>query len=239
MKIFFIRKNSLYKILVITLILILGFTIVSVFVDRKAKETFKDNEDVYYMGNVENNTIAFACNVDWGNELIEPMLDIFEKNNIKITFFVTGRWASNNKELLKNIYNQGHEIGNHGYVHRDYSKLGYDDNKLEILKTDKVIKETLDIKANLFAPPSGAYNDYTVKAARDLNYKVIMWSIDTIDWREDSTSEKIFNRVVSKSHSSAIVLMHPKAETVKSLPNIISTLMEDGYEIGRVSDIIK
>ncbi len=66
-----------------------------------------------------------------------------------------------------------------------------------------------------------------------------MWSIDTIDWRNDSTKEKIIERVISKSHNSAIVLMHPKRETIKALPVIIETLKKEGYKIGRISDIIK
>lgn len=205
----------------------------------KAKETFKNIDDVFYKGNIDEKVIAFTCNIDWGNEYIPPMLEIFEDNNIKITFFVTGRWAEQNGDLLKEIYNHGHEIGNHGYLHRDYSLLSYELNKQEIFKTDKLIRELINFKSKYFAPPSGAYNDDTVVAAKELNYKVIMWSIDTIDWRKDSTSDKIINRVVSKANNSAIVLMHPKEETIKALPTIIKSLEEQGYKIGTVSDVIE
>lgn len=235
MFVFIIKKKMLILFL---LFLIIIFALFGLFVFRnKATETF--NTDVYYKGNVDEKIIAFACNVDWGNENIIPMLDIFSENDINITFFVTGRWAKENPELLKAIFERGHEIGNHGYHHLNYDQLSYERNKEEILKADDVIKSILGIELKYFAPPAGAYNDYTIKACKDLNYDIIMWSIDTIDWREDSTKDKIKNRVIENIHNSAIVLMHPKEETVKALPEIISYIFEKGYKIGGISDILK
>ena len=66
-----------------------------------------------------------------------------------------------------------------------------------------------------------------------------MWSIDTIDWREDSTKEKIKNRVIENIHNSAIVLMHPTKETIKALPEIIINILDKGYKIGKISDVVK
>ncbi len=140
---------------------------------------------------------------------------------------------------MKTIYDYGHEIGNHGYRHIDYDKLGYEKNKEEILKAHNILKDNLGVESSYFAPPSGAYNDNTIKAAKDLNYDIIMWSIDTIDWREDSNKEKIKERIISKIHNSAIVLMHPTEETVKALPEIITYLLDKGYRIGTIGDIVK
>ncbi len=195
--------------------------------------------DIYYKGNVDKKVVAFACNVDWGNEYIEPMLKVFKDNNIKISFFVTGKWAEKNPEMLKIIFENGHEIGNHGYNHIDYDKLSYEQNTEEISKTHIIIKNVLNYESKLFAPPSGAYNDNTIRAAKDLDYDIIMWSIDTIDWRDDSYKDIIIKRVTDKIHNSAIVLMHPTEETLKALPEIILHLNNNGYKIGKVGDIIK
>ena len=238
MKIVYIRYKTLLVILSSILIILLIGSLLFLKIGFKSKETFF-NDDVFYKGNINDKIIAFTCNVDWGNEYIPKMLEIFEKNNIKITFFVTGRWAAKNDELLKQIYDKGHEIGNHGNTHRDYDNLSYEENKSEIFRADQVISQTLKYKPKFFAPPSGAYSNNTVKAAKELGYDVIMWSIDTIDWRKDSTKDKIINRVISKPHNSAIVLMHPKEETVKALPIIIKSLTNMGYKIGRISDIIE
>ncbi|MBU5426580.1 polysaccharide deacetylase family protein [Tissierella pigra] len=235
MRLFIISKKSLLTISILLLVVIISLIIFKVY--NKSEETF--NSDVYYQGNVDDKVVAFACNVDWGNEYIPEMLKIFEENNIKITYFVTGKWAEKNKEILKDIYNAKHEIGNHGYSHIDYDKLNYDRNREEIQKAHDIIKDILGIDSKYFGPPSGAYNDNTVKAVKDLGYELIMWSVDTIDWREDSTKDIIFKRVTQKIHNSAIVLMHPTSETVKALPDIINYLYENGYNIGTISDVIK
>lgn len=234
MRLIIISKKTLFTILIVLILAIITLAISVVY--NKAEETF--NSDVYYQGNIDDKIVAFACNVDWGNEYIPNMLEIFENNNIKITYFVTGKWAEKNKDMLKTIYKYKHEIGNHGYSHMDYDKLSYAQNKEEILKAHNVIKEVLNIDSKYFAPPSGAYNDNTIKAAKDLGYELIMWSIDTIDWKKDSTKDIIIKRVTSKIHNSAIVLMHPTEETVKALPEIIKYLYENGYKIGTISDVI-
>ena len=235
MKLVIVNKKTLFTILIVLILAIVTLTILRVY--NKTEETF--NSDVYYQGNIDEKIIAFACNVDWGNENIPNMLEIFKKNDIKITYFVTGKWAEKNKEILRMIYNDNHEIGNHGYSHVDYDKLSYNENKEGIIKTHNIIKETLNIDSKYFAPPSGAYNDNTVKATKDLGYELIMWSIDTIDWRKDSTKDVIIKRVIPKIHNSAIVLMHPTEETVKALPEIINYLYQNGYKIGTISDVIK
>lgn len=234
MKLLIFNKKVLYLIL-ITLILATVLTII-IFNWGKTRNVFK--EDIFYEGLTDEKIISFACNIDWGEEYIPEMLDIFEKNNIKITFFPTGKWSEKNGELLKEIYKKDHEIGNHGYSHLDYDKLNYDRNFEEIGNAHNIIKDIIGEGPAYFAPPSGAFNDYTLKAAKELGYKVIMWSVDTIDWREDSTKDLIVKRVVDKAHSSAIVLMHPTENTKNALTEIIKELTGMGYKIGNISDVL-
>lgn len=183
--------------------------------------------------------MAFTCNVDWGNENIPKLLDILDHSNIKITFFISGRWAQNNPELLKMIFDRGHEIGNHGYSHKMHSKIGRQDNYEEIKRTEDSIYEVLHIKTNLFAPPSGDFSKTTIAVANEMGYKTILWSIDTIDWKDGSTSAVIIERVMKKSHKGAILLMHPKEATVEALPTIIDRISSKGIRIGTVSYLLE
>ena len=234
MRLLILNKKALYLIIIILLlVIVIPVIVLNIF---KTEDVFK--EEIYYQGTKDEKVIAFACNVDWGNEYIGEMLKIFKDNNIKITFFPTGKWAENNKELLELIYEEGHEIGNHGYSHLDYNTLSYDRNYEEIEKAHKIIKDIIEEEPKYFAPPSGGYNDYTIEAAKDLNYKVILWSIDTIDWRKDSVKDVIVKRVKDKIHNSAIILMHPTKETNKALPEIIDYLFKKEYKIGTISDVI-
>jgi peptidoglycan/xylan/chitin deacetylase (PgdA/CDA1 family) len=172
-------------------------------------------------GMPNSNQVVFSCNVDWGEEVIPDMLKIFKENQVTVTFFVSGRWAENNPELLKEMYQAGHEIQSHGYSHKLCSQNSVETTKEEILKTEAVILDILGVKTNVFAPPSGDYDETTVDLCKSMGYKMALWSADTIDWRAGSTAEVIKDRILKKQLNGAIVLMHPKEETVKALPDLI------------------
>ncbi|MCQ2564893.1 MAG: polysaccharide deacetylase family protein, partial [Clostridia bacterium] len=156
----------------------------------KAVGTLADSR-VVYAGDESKNNVCFMVNVYEGNEYVLNMLDILDAYNVKTTFFVGGCWAVKNLDVVKEIYARGHEIGNHGFYHKDQDSLDFNQNVQEIETCHKVISENLGIDMNLFAPPSGAYNLATVDAATSLNYSTIMWTHDTIDWR-DQDADLIF-----------------------------------------------
>ena len=135
----------------------------------------------------------------WGNEDTQQLIDIMNKYNVKTTFFVGGCWAVKNIDLIKEIYTRGHELGNHGFYHKDQDSLDFESNLQEIKMCHEVVSKNLGIEMNLFAPPSGAFNNSTIDVATKLNYKTIMWTHDTIDWRDKNTDLifKIFNSVFS------------------------------------------
>lgn len=182
-------------------------------------------------GALDSGKVSFSCNVDWGEEIIPDMLKILRDNNIKITFFVSGKWAENNPDLLRDMYMEGHEIQSHGYSHKLCSQVSVETTKEEILKTEAAILKILGIKTSLFAPPSGDFDDTTVELCRDLGYRIVLWSADTIDWRQGSTASIIKDRILKKNLNGGIVLMHPKEETVKALPDMISEIKKRDLEI--------
>lgn len=233
MRVFVIKKRQ--GIIVLLGIIIVVLLILSLLINR-TEEVFKD--EVYYKGTKDENIVSFLCNIDWGNEHIPEMLRIFDQHSIKITFSITGRWAKENPDIVKSIYDSNHEIANHGYNHVDHNKLNYEDNYQAISKASEVLEEIIGQSPKYFGPPSGAFNEATVRSARDLGYTMIMWSVDTIDWREGSTKDVIIERVTKDINPSDIILMHPKEETVKALPEIIEFLFEKGYKIGTISDVL-
>lgn len=190
-----------------------------------------------YRGNPNVKKIAFTCNVYWGNEYIPTLLGILRENEVKITFFIGGSWAKKFPQILKDIYYEGHEIGNHGYNHKNHKDLSLEENKKEIMEAEQIIEEIIGIKTRLFAPPYGEFNNETIKAAEELNYQIIMWSIDTIDWKKPG-SDYIINKVLKKAHNGAIVLIHPTQDTVEALPTILEELKRAGYKLTTVTDII-
>lgn len=196
------------------------------------------NENIIYNGNRENNKISLMINVYWGSEYIEDMLDVFEEYCVKTTFFVGGQWVEKEPELLNKIVSRGHEIGNHGYLHKEHEYLNYEQNYDEISINHKLVKTLTGVDMNLFAPPSGSFNKSTLEASSNLGYTTIMWSKDTIDWR-DKDSNLIFNRATSKVTGGELILAHPTECTLKALPLILEYYKLNNLLVTTVSDCLK
>ena len=191
----------------------------------------------YYSGNQDGKKICLMINVYWGTEYVEPILNVFEKYNVKTTFFVGGVWVEKNQQLLKKISDTGHEIASHGYNHKEHGKLDFEQNYEEMTKTHELVKQILGEDMTLFAPPGGSYNKFTVAAANEMNYKCIMWTRDTIDWR-DQNAELIYKRATNDMHGGDLILMHPKAKTLEALPRIIEYAVSNGFVVSTVSDTL-
>ena len=219
------------------IVLMLGFLCV-LTINNDVKSVFNPNlADVYYKGNTNENNVSLMINVYWGNEYLGDMLKTLREYEVKVTFFVGGMWVSKYPEEFTNLVNEGHEIGNHGYFHKDMDKLSYQDNQQEILNTHKVVKAYTGADMNLFAPPSGAFNNYTIESATALGYKVIMWSRDTIDWRDQDTN-LIYDRATKNLSNGELVLMHPTQCTAKALPQILKYCKTHNLNVVPVSDNI-
>lgn len=220
---------------------VIGFVLIGLFALTYAggilNVTSSSQEEAIYQGNTESNNICLMINVYWGNEYIPKMLETLEENDVKTTFFIGGSWAEDYPEILKEIYDGGHEIANHAYSHPDLKEKSLETNKTEISKTTDIIKELLNVEMTLFAPPSGSYSETTLQVAKELGYTTIMWTRDTIDWR-DQDSELIYSRAVKNAAGGDLILMHPTKETANALPDIIKTLKDQGFNLTTVSETI-
>lgn len=217
---------------VITIICVVGFV--------PAKSIAISSDESYsaiYNGSRDNNSVAIMINVYENTEIVEKMLDLFDEKGINVTFFVGGCWADDNQKTLKRIISSGHDLGNHGYFHKDHKKLSESENKLEIENCDKIVYSLTGYKMTLFAPPSGSFSKNTLKASKSLNYKTIMWTKDTIDWR-DSDESLIITRATKNIKSGDFILMHPKEYTLNALPKIIDIIKEKGLNLKGVNDCL-
>ncbi|MGI5839598.1 MAG: polysaccharide deacetylase family protein [bacterium] len=190
-----------------------------------------------FRGRSDLPAIALTCNVVWGEEFLPRFLDILQEKEARMTFYLGGKWVENNRDLACRIAAEGHETGNHGYDHRHHQNLDKAGNQVEITKASSAINEIVGKESKLFAPPYGEFNETIVRAADELGYKTVMWSIDTVDWKLPGVSV-ITGRVLGKAHNGAIVLMHPTAQTVEALPAIIDGLREQGYDLVTVTEIL-
>lgn len=191
-------------------------------------------EKAYYEGSSQDG-VSLMFNVYWGTEQVNGILDVLDEYGAKATFFIGGSWADDNVDCLKEIAARGHEIASHGYFHRDHDKLDYNGNLQEIKTSVDFIRTAAGVTVTLFAPPSGAYSDDTVKAAESLGLRTVMWSRDTIDWR-DKDAATCFSRATKNIGGGDLVLMHPMKHTLAALPKILTVYRENGLRAVTVSE---
>ncbi|ABI68224.1 polysaccharide deacetylase family protein [Syntrophomonas wolfei] len=194
--------------------------------------------DPIYQGNSGEKAVGITVNVDWGEEYIPQMLKSFKENQAEVTFFVSGKWAEKNPELLKEMKAAGHSIQSHGYKHLHFNNISAEEASEQIRKAEEIINKTVGEKPRFFAPPYGEYNQQLLNVVAALDYELIMWSIDTIDWQRPDPAT-IVKRVSNKLHNDAIILMHPTDPTVKALPAILEKIKQDGYKMLTIDKIIK
>ncbi len=191
---------------------------------------------VHYRGNSEHG-VSLMFNVYWGTEEVYGILDVLKEHGVKATFFLGGSWADDNVACVKKIAEEGHEIGSHGYFHRDHDKLSLQANREEIRTSVEFLSLAAGREITLFAPPSGAYNEDTVTAAEELGLSTVMWSKDTIDWR-DKDEELCFSRATKNVKGGDLVLMHPMEHTLKALPRILDYYESHGLTLVTVGENI-
>lgn len=190
-----------------------------------------------YRGNPAKPMAAMMINVAWGNQYIIPMLDTLDEAKVKATFFLDGSWLKKNVELAQEIQKRGHQIENHAYSHPNMSQLDESRARLEISKTKDLLKEKLGVENRWFAPPSGDFNDRTVRQAAEQGLKTVLWTLDTVDWKNPPPSSVVV-KISKKVEPGSLILMHPTASSSEALKEIIQTIQHKGLKLGTVDETL-
>ncbi len=172
-----------------------------------------------------------------GGKSEEEILNCLESSNTVATFFYTGNRVDNAPDKIDRARSMGCEIGNHTWNHPVLTKLTDKEVEEQINKTNEAIKSACGAYPTVFRPSYGATNENVNKAA---NMPVIMWSVDTLDWKSRN-ADKIFESMKSKeSLDGKIILMHSLYDTTaEATKKLVPWLKEKGYQTVTVSELIK
>ena len=185
------------------------------------------------------------------------ILDILSREHVPATFFLVGINAENNIPIVKRIYREGHEIGNHTFTHPNIAKVSRKRAILEMEATRLLIEcitghSTIMFRApfNADFEPQKAEELIPVAIAREKNYLDIGESIDPLDWEPGTSADSIVARVIrhkqemtNQNLSGNIILLHDaggdsRAATVEALPQIIHYFKGRGYTFTTVADLL-
>ncbi len=211
-----------------------------IFYSFALPSSYGDN-NIYTSKSNDNKNIALTFDDGPHEKYTKEIIEILEENGVPATFFVIGKNAEQNSELVRLESNCGFEIGSHTYSHRSLRGISACELEKELDECNKVIEGITGNKTCLFRPPEGICSQTVRSIAREKHYPIILWSVDTNDWRGIS-SDKIVNTVKKNVKPGSIILFHDyvsgKSGTPDALRELIPYLKNEGYSFVTVSQLL-
>lgn len=193
------------------------------------------------IGNTSKPQVALTF--DAGGEVppASTILSILNKRGVHATWFFTGNWAEQNPDIVRNVAHSGYEIGNHTVTHPDLTTLSDTQVCHELTQAEKIISGIAGRTTRpYFRPPFGARNQHVRQLAANLGYRTVYWTIDTLDWQTQSTSDSIIQRITSQLTNGAIILMHAGSSSeAQTLDKVITLLQQKGYQLVTLTEIVQ
>jgi len=199
--------------------------------------------DAYYMGPGEEKILylTFDCGYENGNT--EAILDALKKHEVAATFFVVGHYLESAPDLVCRMVEEGHTVGNHTYHHPDMSKIS--DPASFQKEMDAVAEKYEEVTGQemtlYYRPPQGKYSIQNLQVAKELGYKTFFWSLAYVDWNVDDqpTHEQAFDKLLSRVHPGAVVLLHNTSKTNGEILDELLTKWEEmGYRFGTLEELM-
>ena len=200
--------------------------------------------NAWYVGDKNKKVIylTFDCGYENGNT--EPILDALKKHNAKATFFVVGHFLESALDIVKRMTEEGHAVGNHTYHHPDMSSIS------DMASFQKEIDDVASLYQSItgkemikyYRPPQGKYSTANLKMAKELGYNTFFWSLAYVDWNVDDqpTKEEAFDKLLTRIHPGAIVLLHSTSKTNGEILDELLTKWEEmGYTFAPLSELIE
>jgi peptidoglycan/xylan/chitin deacetylase (PgdA/CDA1 family) len=166
------------------------------------------------------------------------LLDVLKERGARATFFVVGRNAKANPQILRRMKAEGHVIGNHTFDHAQLTRLGAAEVRSEISKVNDAVQKATGTRPTLLRPPYGATNSTVATVSRDLGMAQVLWNVDPLDWK-DRDSATVTKRVLANTRNGSIVLSHDIHSTTRAAyARIIDDLQRRGFTLVTVPELI-
>lgn len=225
----------------------IGFLLISILITYYEYHAFSNSEGLIRRG-PEEMIIALTFDDGPSPDYTPLILDVLKKHDVKATFFLVGKHIKKYPDVARRIVEEGHEIGNHTYSHRDLVPSTRRKLEKEILENNKVIEEYLGVSTNLFRPPRGIFSEAVRNFIVRNGLILVLWSVSGIDWAK-TPATLIAKRILRYAHPGAIILLHDsgalirseghsRLNTAKALDMVIPALKEKGYRFVTISELM-
>lgn len=164
------------------------------------------------------------------------VLEILKRRNIKAIFFVLGLQANKYPHLVKQIHDDGHEIGNHSYSHVNFTQVSRENVEKEIARSNDLIEKITGIRPRYLRPPYGAVNRQVINIARENGLDIMLWTIDPKDWQNKNSAITLRNLEqqtgLNGRFRGGVVLLHDIYQTnISVLETYLDRLAINNFSI--------
>lgn len=198
----------------------------------------------FYVGDTDKKVIYLTFDAGYENGNTAPILDTLKKQGVPATFFLVSNYLNTAPDLVKRMIAEGHTVANHTANHPDMSKIATESAfTAELSALEEQYRElTGHDMVKFYRPPQGKYSEENLKMAHRLGYNTFFWSLAYVDWYVDKqpTREEAMNKLTSRIHPGAIVLLHSTSSTNAAvLDELLTAWKGMGYTFGRLQDLTK
>lgn len=198
--------------------------------------------DAYYAKDTDEKVLYLTFDAGYENGNTPAILEALKKHKAPATFFVVGTYLDENADLIRQMVENGHTVGNHTWHHKDMSQISTVDTfskEMEYVE-EKYEEITGKSMTKYYRPPQGKYSEANLKMAQDMGYKTFFWSLAYVDWYQDDqpTHEEAFEKLLGRIHPGAIVLLHSTSSTnAEILDELLTKWEEMGYTFKTLSEL--
>jgi len=198
----------------------------------------------FLMGPSQQAKVALTFDDGPDSTYTPQVLDILKEYHVPATFFLIGSEVDKYPRVTRQIAAEGHVIGSHTWSHPDLRQLARPTLALQMIRTREAIEETTGLRPRLMRPPYGAVDMEALERLIGLDYYIINWSVDSVDWR-DREVDSILVNTLTDVRPGAIILLHSagggecRGATVDVLPELIEVLHSQGYTFVTVDELLE
>lgn len=180
----------------------------------------------------DEKVISLTFDEGYENGFTPSVLKTLKEKNVKAVFFLTYDFVERNPELVKQMIDEGHVIGNHTYRHYTLDEVSTEEATKEIVYLHEYMKKNFNYEMKYFRFPKGEFSEATLALVKSLGYKSIFWSFAYADWDANNPADpqSSLQNITNSTHNGAILLLHNVSPTnANILGDVIDNIHKQGY----------
>jgi peptidoglycan/xylan/chitin deacetylase (PgdA/CDA1 family) len=174
------------------------------------------------------------------------LLEVLAKHSVRATFFMIGRYVQQRPDIARAVAQAGHVIGNHTFPHPLLIFESAAQTRSQLVDCRQALDDTIGEHSNLFRPPFGGRRPATIRIARELGLRTVMWNVTGYDWNAPPAA-MIAKKVARQMRGGDVILLHDgghramgadREQTVIATENLIQRYKAEGYEFVTVGEML-